>query len=66
MHIGVGLLFWVAAALLVKGMLLIAGLLFLALVITVALWLRKTLLALGLEGRRVDVATSQAVRRGTW
>jgi len=65
--IGVVLLFWVAAALLVNGggqesgedavarlMLLIAGLLFVALGITVALWLRKTLLSL----------RSQAAARG--
>lgn len=71
--IGVSLLFWVAAALLVNGagresgedplarlMLLIAGLLFVALVIAVALWLRKTLLSLRSERQRVEAMTLHA------
>lgn len=77
--IGVSLLFWVAAALLVNGagresgedvlarpMLLIAGLLFVALVIAVTLWLRKALLSL--RGRAAaregrDVARLPSVDR---
>lgn len=77
--IAVGLLFWVAAALLVNGagresgedpaarlMLLIAGLLFVALAITVALWLRKALASL--RARTVaregrDVAGDPGVER---